>query len=102
MLDGDVPILFGDSQPLVRGLHVAADVHARSACRGAQLIDDKLANSHLRIIACPDKESAKGLVSRQPRNELIGYGGKCIVSAKPLVQRGALLSRSGPSGSNAR
>ena len=100
MLDGDIPILFGDAEPFVRGLHIAADVDARPTRRRAQLIEYKLADPHLRIVAGTHKESAERLIGCQAADEIIGYGGKRIVSAKPLVKRVFALSRNAPSGSN--
>src|SRR5258705_10549534 len=100
MLHGNVPVLFGDAEAFVRGLHVAADVNARPAGRRAQLIDYQLADPHLRIVAGPHKEPADRLVGCQPADELIGYGGKRIVSAKALVERAFALSRKTPTGSH--
>src|SRR5438128_1925664 len=94
MLHRDVPIFFGYAQPFVRGLHISAEVHARPASRRTELIDDKLTNPCLAVIAQPDKEPTKFRVSRKPNDEIVSHRRQRVVSAEPLVQRVALLSRS--------
>src|ERR1700704_430976 len=56
MLNRGVPVLFGDAEAGVRGLHVAADINAGSAGCRAQLVDDQLAYPLDRVGPVPDEE----------------------------------------------
>jgi hypothetical protein len=69
----------------VRSLHIAARINARAARRLAQLIDDVLANSLLRIIAQTYKEFAQLFVSRQTTYKIIRNHGNGIIPAEPFV-----------------
>src|SRR5437870_5621361 len=60
-----VPIIAGDSQTVVRGLHVATGVEARAASGSAKLIDHVHANLFQRILAVADKELGEFLVGDQ-------------------------------------
>src|ERR1044071_891702 len=61
----DVPIFFGDAQPLVRSLHIAANVQARPARRRAQLIDHELPDLLLGVGTRSDEEAANLGVGRK-------------------------------------
>src|SRR5213594_5177705 len=49
MLDRRLPVGFADSQSLVGGFHVAANVLAGTACGSAKLINDQLPDARQRV-----------------------------------------------------
>jgi hypothetical protein len=84
--DRRVPVLVGDAQTGMGGLHVASGIDARPAGRRAQLIDDQLANALDRVGAVADEELAELLIGGEPAKEIVGDCGECVVAAEPLVQ----------------
>src|SRR5262245_36713568 len=59
MFDRRVPVLFGNLQPLVRGLHIAPGVDAGAAGRLAEKINDQLADTFLRAFADANEKTAE-------------------------------------------
>src|ERR1700752_2365455 len=59
-LDRDVPVLFGDAEACVRGLHVAAGVDAWATGCEAELVDDVLTDPLDRVAAVTGEEAGEG------------------------------------------
>jgi len=68
-------------------LHVAADVDARAAGGGAELIDDELADASERFLAVTDEKLLQRLVARETADEVVGDRGDAVVAAEALVER---------------
>src|SRR5262249_1618555 len=67
--------------PLGSRLNCGTDVTARPAGRRAKLIDHKLTNPCLAVIAQPREEPANLRVGRKPHDEIIGHRLQRVVSA---------------------
>jgi hypothetical protein len=74
----------------VRGLHVAAGVDARTARRGAELVDDELTDALDRVLAVTGEELRQLRIAGELAEKIIGDRSECIVTADALVERGRL------------
>src|SRR5688572_18889219 len=86
-----VPIGLADTHALVGRLHVPPDVDAGTAGRGAELIDQVLADLLERVLAMADEEPSELLVRGQTADEIVGHGGDGVIAAEALIQRLGLV-----------
>jgi hypothetical protein len=83
VIDTDIPFSFGNAKASVSSLHVAPNVEARSACQLANLIDQQLPCSLLRIVAA-GRKTAESRIAPQHPIHVIDERGYYVISPEPL------------------
>src|SRR5690349_13823464 len=86
-----VPVSLGNAQTFVDSSHFASGVNARTSRRRAELIEDVLAQTLLRVFAKSREESFEPLVSRQAMNEIIHHQSDRVITTESCVKRLLLL-----------